>query len=463
MSPCWFTGLNKSNRSHGRVSMIPRTRLYALAAYALLACLTVAFFAPIRTEAGVALLVIGMCVLISVLEIFPPWAMTVAFWLLAPLALNSFGTEYAVWRVVAGSLNPVLIVFTAGFAFAGAAQKHGIDEILTNAALRSAGGDHYKLLALIALCTVWLSAWISNIAAAALMFGTLRPMLRQKRISHSQHRSLLLVIAIAANLGGLATPIATGSNAVAVAELAADAPVNFAQWMLFGLPLTAIMVGTVTVAAVIGVRPVRWHPVQRRTPTRPRSFEPRTATIFVLTVLLWVLEPLHHVPAVWCAAGAIVALLATRAIGWHELRRLDWGALVLIMGGIGIGSIMNQSGAARVVVAALPLSGDQPELSLFVLCLLSAALASVMSNTGTAALLIPIALAVLPAPSTAILVALATSFGFPFVVSTPANAMAIRTGVRSADLLRAGLFSIALGCSLIALTGRLVLRLVGIP
>jgi sodium-dependent dicarboxylate transporter 2/3/5 len=194
-----------------------------------------------------------------------------------------------------------------------------------------------------------------------------------------------------------------------------------------------------------------------------KPFDLRTAVLFGAVVVMWLAEPLHHIEAHWVAVGGVVMLVATRAIHWADVRRMDWQSLVLIAGGIGLGAIMNQSGAARMLVEWLPIHADSPRVSLFVLCLLSAMLAAIMSNTGTAALIIPIAIALVPNPSTAILVALATGLGFPFVISTPANAMAVQQGADPRDLLRFGVPTIILGSALLAFTGPFVLGLLGIP
>jgi sodium-dependent dicarboxylate transporter 2/3/5 len=105
-----------------------------------------------------------------------------------------------------------------------------------------------------------------------------------------------------------------------------------------------------------------------------------------------------------------------------------------------------------------------PFVRLLALCLVSALLSAVMSNTATAAFLVPLALTLDPTPSTAILVAVSTSLGVPFVISTPPNAMAVGTGLlRSRELLVPGLVIMFGGCVLVALTGPFVLRTLGIP
>jgi sodium-dependent dicarboxylate transporter 2/3/5 len=428
--------------------------LFVLAAVALVWSLPAA-----RSEPGTALLVITACVFVSILDVLPIWGMTALLWVLAPLLLFRFGEQYAIWNVVYGSLHPVLIVFLAGFIFAAAARKHGIDERLTLTALKLAGGNHWRLVALVAAATVWLSAWISNVAAAALMFGSLGHLVRSGRIDEAQQRSLMLATAVAANLGGMSTPIGSGPNAIAIASVSPTVSVSFLEWTLMALPLTLLMVVGVTALGLVVAHPARWFAVSTLSEP-PRPWHRRTAVIFCLTVAAWLLEPWHGTPTHVIAACAIGLLLLTRSVTWQDAAHVDWGTLALIAGGIGIGSIMNRSGAAHAIIATLPL-GHNTSVTLLLLCGLSAMLAGVMSNTGTAALMVPIGLALLPAPSTAIILALATAFGFPFVISTPANALAARHGARSADLLIIGVVTLIIGCLILAFTGPIVLRWIG--
>ena len=118
-----------------------------------------------------------------------------------------------------------------------------------------------------------------------------------------------------------------------------------------------------------------------------------------------------------------------------------------------------------VKAAAASVPWEQiPHLALILmLCFASALLSALMSNTATATMLIPLAASLDPSPSIAILVAIAASFGIPFVISTPPNAMVYgEGGIRASDLLSPGLVLMILGCLLVALTGPSVLKFIGI-
>ena len=101
---------------------------------------------------------------------------------------------------------------------------------------------------------------------------------------------------------------------------------------------------------------------------------------------------------------------------------------------------------------------------LFMLCLATALLSALMSNTAAVTMLIPLAAAIDPAPSTTILIAIAASLGIPFVISTPPNAMVYgEGGITFYDLAVPGFILMILGCILVSTTGPLVLNLAGIP
>jgi sodium-dependent dicarboxylate transporter 2/3/5 len=187
------------------------------------------------------------------------------------------------------------------------------------------------------------------------------------------------------------------------------------------------------------------------------------AAVFAATVLLWLTEPLHGVRAWIVALAAAGVLFLLGLLRPRDLLRIDWATLVLIAGGIALGALLDRSGLMRLLAEELPLAAAHPTVRILALCLLSASLSALMSNTGTATLLVPLAVATSGAPSAAVLVAVAASLGVPFVISTPPNAMAFGAGLRARDLLVPGLVIMLGGCLLVALTGPWVLRMVGVP
>jgi sodium-dependent dicarboxylate transporter 2/3/5 len=437
-----------------------RIAILALGGIAAATSVVLDWSAPAR-----AAIIAAVCVALWLGEVVPVWVPTVILWIATPLLLASASESYAPARVLGWSVDPVLALFLAGFALAAAASAQGVDRAVAALALRLSRGRPVRLVVLIALATAVLSMWMSNVAAAALMLAALRPVLDGDRSSTGTlRRPLLLAVALAADVGGIATPVGTGPNGMAMAALERTHPINFVQWMLFGVPLAFGLIAAALAVILWRVRPTDAVALPETAVPGPTARSWRLGIVFAATVLLWLTEPLHGVRAWVVALGAVAALVAAGLLGWRDARRMDWSTLLLIAGGIALGALLEQSGLAGAAAAYLPLASAPPTVRLLVLCVVSASLSAVMSNTATAAFLIPLTATLDPAPSTVILVAISASLGIPFVISTPPNAMAVGTGLlRSRELLVPGLVIMLGGCVLVALTGPSVLRLFGVP
>lgn len=432
---------------------------------------TGAGIAAVLLDASVATraaLVAGVCLLLWLTAWVPVWVPTIVLWVATPLLLATRDGRFAPLEVVRWSVDPVLALFLGGFALAAAAKHHGVDVVVADFSLKRAGNSAARLVAIAALATAFLSMWMSNVAAAALMLHAFRPIWGKEAQGSALRGSLLLGIALAANVGGIATPIGTGANGIAMAAVAHTRPIGFLNWMVFGVPLAVGLAAIVVMLVLLRFRPpkllVQSNEIARSadTPGASPALYRRFAIIFSLTVLLWLTEPLHGIAAWMISLGAVVSLLVSQVISWRELVQIDWGTLMLVAGGIALGVLLDQSGIVADIATALPLTNVPVTMRLLGLCLLGATLSALMSNTGTAAFLIPLAATLDPAPSTAIIVAVACSLGMPFAVSTPANAMAVAGGLRTTDLLVPGLILMVGGCVLVALTGPFVLGMVGI-
>jgi sodium-dependent dicarboxylate transporter 2/3/5 len=440
---------------------IRRIGLAVLAATAL--ALSVAAVVLDWSAAARAGIIGGVCVALWLSEWVPVWVPTVVLWAAAPLLLGTLGAEYHPLRVLGWSADPVLVLFFGGFALAAAAGRQGADRAVAALALRLSHGHAMRTVALAALATAALSMWMSNIAAAALMLAAFRPVLEQEPPGGSLRRGLLLAIALAADVGGIATPIGSGPNGIAIAAAERYRPITFVHWMAFGVPLTLGLVAAVVVLVALWIRPTGHIRLPAGSLDAGSGRIRALGVVFGLTVLLWLTEPLHGVRAWQIALAAAAALLLTGLLRPRDLARLDWSTLVLIAGGIALGALLDRSGLMRQMAERLPFASAPPTLRLLTLCLLSAFLSSLMSNTGAATLLVPLALSMSATPSTAVLVAVSASLGVPFVISTPPNAMAYGAGLRARDLLVPGLVIMIVGCVLVALTGPWVLRAMGVP
>jgi sodium-dependent dicarboxylate transporter 2/3/5 len=320
--------------------------------------------------------------------------------------------------------------------------------------------------------TAFLSMWLSNIAAAALVLACLRPALSQMADDHVLRRAILVGVALSADIGGIATPIGTGPNAIAIGAIAPQQAISFINWMIFGSPLAAGMILLAFFMLRHRTKGIEseWKGAEilsRVRAARPGKFSAREiGFLFILIVTsgMWLTEPLHKIPSAVVALGAAVVLFVSGILDKRDLLRIDWSTLFLIAGGITLGRLLEQTGIVHDLAASIPFSQFNATVSLFILCLTSAALSALMSNTATAVMLIPLAMALIPYPSTAILIAVSASFGLPFMISTPQNSMVFgEGGLRFKDLFLPGIIIMLVGCLVVSLTGRMVLNVAGIP
>lgn len=350
--------------------------------------------------------------------------------------------------------HPIIFLFLGGFALAAALQRQGLDRALAVAVLRLAAGRRDVAVAGLFALTALMSMWISNTATAAMMLPLALGFL-QDDDGPAESSFVLLGVAYSASIGGIGTLVGSPPNAMA----AAQAGIGFAEWMRFGVPLVLLLLPLMLGVLFLMLRPRLSVQAEipaadlRSTPwTRPQRV---TLGVFGLTAAGWLgAAPLGRALGITAdvdsavALAAIVALVASGAIGWADIeRRTQWGVLLLFGGGLALSEAMAASGASRFLAGALTnLLEDAPALLLLLgVVAFVVFLTELVSNTASAALLIPIFLGVatslgLPPPLFAVAIACSASCAFMLPVATPPNAIVYATElVPQATMMRCGL------------------------
>jgi sodium-dependent dicarboxylate transporter 2/3/5 len=446
---------------------LPSGRIRAWSAAACMAAAALAWtFAPEPLRAALALFVgVGGLWLTQAL----PLPVTA---LLVPLLAVSAGLETP-GAALAPFAHPVIFLFLGGFALAAALQQQGLDRALAAGVLRLAGGRRDRALLGLAAMTALLSMWISNTATAAMVLPLALGLLDADapddgdRIGDRERVFVLLALAYSASIGGIGTLVGSPPNAIA----AAQAGITFSQWLVFGLPAVALL-WPLMLAVLWGLLRPR---LGGRMAPPPEPFEWTrgrrvTVAIFALTVAGWIGgAPLAAVlgipgdPDTVVALAAIVALAATGSLHWPTLERsAPWGVLLLFGGGLALSGVMQSSGASRFLAEAVLalVQGAPPWLVLAGVVAFVVFLTELVSNTASAALLLPIFLPMaatlgLPPPAAAAAIAVAASCAFMLPVATPPNAIVYATErVPQAQMMRCG-FWLNLVCigAIVALAG----------
>ncbi len=354
--------------------------------------------------------------------------------------------------------DPVIILFLGGFMIALAAEKFGLDWNLAALALRPLGGHPRRSLLVLMAMTALLSMFVSNTATAATMFAVLTPVLATAPPGKTR-TGLALSIPIAANVGGLATPVGSPPNAIAVAALSQEVTtVTFAEWMVFGLPLMVILLlFSWLLLSKMFIDPDA-HIVFDVEPKFDTSGKAKWFYLIgAVTVVGWLTEALHGIPASTVGFFAVVALLVVGSITPNELGKLPWAVLWLVAGGIALGTGMAATGIDAWIVGLVDWDVLSPTALIAVMALLAVGLSTVISNSATANLLVPIGIALAISVNAdpiavSVTIALACSLAMAMPISTPPNAVAYATGeVTTRNMAITGLIIAAVGIPAVVL------------
>lgn len=350
--------------------------------------------------------------------------------------------------------NPVIYLFMGGFVLAGALSAHSLDILLAHKLMLLAKGNFYKSAILLMLATSLTACWVSNTSTAAMMIPLALGMLAitDSKKSTSEAKFLLLGIAYAANIGGIVTMIASPPNAIGAAVLG----LSFSEWLTYGVPIFLISFPIMVIVLTLYFKPNRTILI----PTVPlpgRKSKDRTAliVIFAITVLLWVFEGFLArrlgVPSGFSSLVAILSILMLfvfKVMSWEQiLASVRWDILLLFGGGLTLGFLVESTGLGSVLIGGVMSLSEQMPLILFLWLIVigSIIMTEFMSNTASAALILPLlyTLAVESQINPMILVlpaTIAASYGFMMPVGTPPNAMVFSTGfVPQKDMMKAGL------------------------
>ena len=420
-----------------------------------------------------------------VLEVVPAWATSVAvIGLLLIFTSDSglvflcrpeeVGTLLSYKSVMATFADPVIMLFIGGFILAIAAGKTGIDAYLAKVLLRPFGNKSENVLLGFLLITGLFSMFVSNTATAAMMLTFLAPVFKQLPPEGKGRMAMVLSIPVAANLGGMGTPIGTPPNTIALKYLndpeGLNLGIGFGEWMMFMLPLVIVLLF------------ISWIIIKKLYPFTQKTInlqiegelqkDARTKIVivtFILTVILWLLDSVSGINSYTVALVPFVIFSVTGVIDRRDLEEVNWSVIWMVAGGFALGYALNASGLAKQAVSSIPFGEFSPLAILILAGLICYGLSNCISNSATAALLMPILtvvcmamgdkLNIIGGTSTVLIsVAVAASSAMVLPISTPPNALAFATNLISQkDMARIGLIigilSMVMGGTLLYVLG----------
>ncbi|MEZ6233020.1 MAG: DASS family sodium-coupled anion symporter [Phycisphaerales bacterium] len=430
------------------------------------------------TQAGRATAAIGVLMAVWWLTEAIPLSATslvplVAFPLCGCLSIRASAAPYA---------SDVIFLFLGGFILGLGMERWGLHKRIALLTVRLVGTGPRRLIGGFMLASAVMSMWVSNTATTIMMLPIALSVITLVAMRHApegtpsdQLRSpdpnfdstLLLGIAYASSIGGVATLIGTAPNAI-MRQVAADMvgkEIGFAQWMMLGVPLVAVMLPLAWVYMVFVSQPVRLKEIpggkalikgELKALGPVRRGEWVVLCVFVCTVLLWVFKPVlngigqEHGWLVLMGLNdssiAIMAALAlflipvkagerTFAMDWRTAERLPWGTLLLFGGGLSLAAAISANGVDAYIGGMFQgLEGMPIWLMVLIITTVVIFLTELTSNTAVTTTLLPILVAAaaamegVDAMRLIVPAAVAASMAFMLPVATPPNAIVFGSG-----------------------------------
>lgn len=358
--------------------------------------------------------------------------------------------------IMATFADPVVMLFIGGFVLAIAATKTGLDSQMAKVLLKPFGTKPSMVLLGFILITGIFSMFVSNTATAAMMLTFLTPVFKQMNDNGKGRIALALSIPIAANIGGMATPIGTPPNAIAMKYLNDPDGLNmnmgFGQWVSFMLPLTLLLL-FLGWFILMKVYPFTQKTLNLEIEGKMKKDRKTYIVIvtFFVTVLLWMFDKFTGINSYTVAMIPLIVFALTGVIDRRDLEEINWSVIWMVAGGFALGYGLNASGLAENAVNSIPFGSWSPIVIMLISGLVCYLLSNFISNSATAALLMPILAVVCGAmgdklgaiggtPSILIGVAIAASGAMILPISTPPNALAFSTDlVKQNDMAKMGI------------------------
>ena len=390
-------------------------------------------------------------------EIIPTWTTSVITIVIMLLTISNssiwfmkgsgipaeMGTFVSYKALLATFADPVIMLFLGGFVLAIAATKVGLDVQLARILLKPFGKrSEFVLLGFLFVIGLF-SMFMSNTATAAMMLTFLAPVLKTLPADGKGRIGLALSIPIAANLGGIGTPIGTPPNAIALGYLNDSLHMNigFGDWMLRMVPFVVVML-LISWALLLYIFPFKQKTIELKIENNhPKNWKTYVVYVtFALTILLWMLDRVTGINSNVVAMIPVGVFCATGILTKDDLKEINWSVLWMVAGGFALGVALQTTGLAEHLVNSIPFGTWLPIVVLLVSGLLGYFISNFISNTAAANLIVPILSAVGVGMGEAldpvggvktllVGVALATSLAMLFPISTPPNALAHSTGL----------------------------------
>lgn len=377
--------------------------------------------------------------------------------------------------------DPVIFLFMGGFILALGLERHNLHTRIALNLIRLTGTSGNGIILGFMLSTALISMWISNTATAIMMLpiaSSVTSLLAKETGQGEDPRfkkfatGLMLAIAYAASIGGMATIIGTPPNVVMVGFMKRfyDLDVSFTRWMMVGIPLMILALASCYFVITRILFRNHLPSIQGSAELIQRKLaelgklsreEKMVLAVFSITCFFWIFRQnlngmigknLLDDTTIAMAGGVIMFLVPVNLseqkflLDWSDMKELPWGILLLFGGGLCLADGMEKSGLVQIVGNYFSnQSGISTGVLVFSLTAISMGLTELMSNVALVTIFVPVVFGIadgfhLNPIWLAMPVTFAASCAFMMPISTPPNAVLFATGyIKMRDMIRTGL------------------------
>jgi sodium-dependent dicarboxylate transporter 2/3/5 len=438
-------------------------------------CLFLLFVNPfhVNDHASLALAVAGLMITWWITEALPMPVVALLPIVLFPLLKLSTIEEAA-----APYANPVIFLFMGGFMLGLAIEKWNLHKRIALNIVRVTGTSGNRIVLGFIIATGLLSMWLSNTATTMMMFPIALSVIHVMKENHKgegniSHFSLTLMLAIAyaSNLGGIATIIGTPPNVAYVGYINREYHIQipFLNWMLICTPLAMILLACLYLVMVKWMFPNRIksdHSTRQLIHEELKKLGPLSAAeirvliIFICTAFLWITRDIiNNLQSVFKLDDTIIAIMCALALficpagnekkdqvlDWDDTKKMAWGILLLFGGGISLASLLEKAGLIQQLGQWLAQFANGGFILLLIVAFVSIFISEVMSNVAQVIVFAPVvtSLAIVVGMNPLILgmaMTLSASCASMLPMGTPPNAIVFASGhIKLRQMTQAGL------------------------
>lgn len=352
-------------------------------------------------EEARCLAVLATCALLWATEALPLWVTS----MLVPLLIvcckvlkasdgSAMTAAAASSYILAAMWSSTLMILLAGFTLAGALSKYNIAKVVSSYMLALAGTKPRNVLLAIMSVSLFLSMWISNVAAPVLAYSLIQPVLRTLPTESPFAQALVLGIALASNLGGMASPIASPQNVIAIQYMNPNP--GWGKWFAVALPVAICSMFCLWMEMILTFK---------MSTSKVKAYKPITerftvkqwyvTAICVGTIILWCVE--SQIADTFGSSGIIAVIpiimfFGTGILKVDDVNNFPWSIILLAMGGLALGSGVTSSGLLATIAKALQkkVADFDAFVILLVFGILILVVATFVSHTVATIIIVPL-------------------------------------------------------------------------